>query len=149
MLHPRRALESDATAITKLVNEAYEHYIDRLGRKPKPMTVDYLEAVKNHQVWVVDIDQQPVGVLELMPETACLLIENVAIAPSQQGSGLGRALMLFAEAQALEQQYAALRLYTNEHFTENLAFYTRLGYTESHREPYKGTDAVYMFKGLA
>jgi ribosomal protein S18 acetylase RimI-like enzyme len=76
------------------------------------------------------------------------LIENIAIAPSRQNQGLGKALMAFAEDVARDSGLAELRLYTNEHFRANLELYSRLGYVETHRQDFGGTDAVFMSKKL-
>ena len=55
--HPiriRRADEADVDAITALVADAYEKYIERIGRRPKPMTADQHAAVRDHEVWVAE-----------------------------------------------------------------------------------------------
>ena len=63
-----------------------------------------------------------------------LLIENVAIAPSSQGKGLGRGLLDYAEEEARGRGYSEIRLYTNEAMTENIALYKKWGYEETNRE---------------
>ncbi len=52
--------------------------------------------------------------------------------------------MSFVAAEAKRQGYGEVRLYTNERFTENLAFYVSLGYRETHHEPLSDTDLVHM-----
>jgi hypothetical protein len=42
----------------------------------------------------------------------------------------------------------AVRLYTNERFTENLAIYTKLGYRETGRETAGTTQLVHLSKVL-
>jgi ribosomal protein S18 acetylase RimI-like enzyme len=112
------------------------------------MKADYHHAVKEHWVWVMEDSGQLVGVLEVIPHPDHLLIENIAIAPSRQNQGLGKALMAFAEDVARDSGLAELRLYTNEHFRANLELYSRLGYVETHRQDFGGTDAVFMSKKL-
>jgi ribosomal protein S18 acetylase RimI-like enzyme len=72
----------------------------------------------------------------------------VAVAPEVQGSGLGRLMLEFAEQAAIKAGYHAIRLYTNEAMTENIALYSRIGYAETHRVEEKGLRRVYMRKPL-
>ncbi|HEY1650992.1 MAG TPA: GNAT family N-acetyltransferase [Acidimicrobiales bacterium] len=62
-----------------------------------------------------------------------LSIETLAVAPSRQGCGVGSRLIAFAEEQTKLNGVTKLRLYTNERMDENLVFYPRQGFTESHR----------------
>ena len=39
-------------------------------------------------------------------------------------------------------------LLTNERYLDNIAMYTRYGYRETHREPYRGSDLIYFRKAL-
>jgi GNAT superfamily N-acetyltransferase len=142
----RRANEADIAGIEALVSAAYGKYVERIGRKPKPMLTDYRSALANHQLWVLERDEVLVAVLELISAAAHVLIENVAVDPRCQGLGLGRQLMLFAESEAKRQGHHEIRLYTNERFTENLAIYATLGYRETHRELLHGTHLVHMSK---
>ena len=144
----RRARTEDAPAVTALVRSAYGKYVARISREPKPMTADYHAAIVTHQLWVLEEADALVAVLELIPSADHMLIENVAVEPARQGRGIGRRLMAFAEAEARRQGLSEMRLYTNDHFTENLALYARLGYRETDREPLKGTALVHMAKRL-
>ncbi len=145
----RAARLPDADAIAGCVRLAYGKYVARIGREPKPMSADYARAVAAHQVWVVDGEAGLAAVLELILQDDHLLIENIAVDPARQGGGLGRRLMAFAEAEARRQGFRELRLYTNERFVENIAFYGRLGYRVTKREPYKESAIVFMSKSLA
>ena len=103
-----------------------------------------------HDVWLID---RPDGAgllaaLVLRPEPGCLLIWSVAVAPEAQGQGLGRALVAFAEAEARRRRCLAVRLFTNERFTENLTLYRRLGYRETGREAYHGRTLAHLQKSL-
>ena len=146
---PRRARPDDASAIAALVNRAYEKYVARIGRKPRPMTADYDAAVTAHQMWVIEDNGAIMAALELIPEKDVLLIENIAVDPAQQGTGLGKRLLAFAEDEARRQGFAALRLYTNEKMTENIALYARYGYRETSRETLRNLHVVHMRKDLS
>lgn len=144
----RLAGDEDAPAITALVRAAYEHYEPLIGRTPLPMLTDYAVAVRQHVVWVVEDDDRLVGVLELALRDDHLWVDNVAVAPDQQGRGLGRQLLQHAEDEARRQGRREIGLLTNERYVENIAMYTRYGYRETHREPHLGTDLVYFRKTL-
>lgn len=85
----------------------------------------------------------------LIPESDAMLLDNVAITPAAQGLGLGRKMLEFAEQTASDRGYRRIRLYTNEAMTENIALYSRIGYSETHRAEEKGLRRVYMAKLLA
>ena len=144
----RQATHEDAPAIMALVKAAYQHYVPLIGRTPIPMLTDYAAAVREHEVWVLDAGDRIVGVLELDPRDDHLWIENVAVAPSEQGRGLGRQLLEHGEVVARRRGRKAIGLLTNERYLANIAMYTRYGYRETHREPHLGTDLVYFRKAL-
>ena len=115
-----------------------------MDRPPAPVLNDYRAAIEAGQVWVAGV---PVtGVLVLVGGEDSLLIENIAVAPSAQGRGIGRELMEFAEQRAREQGLPRLTLYSNEVMTENLAIYAHLGYREVERRADGGYRRVFMEK---
>jgi len=79
--------------MTELVADAYRHYEPLIGRTPLPMLIHYEDAVREHDIWVLDADGTLVGIVELERRLDHLWIENVAVAPSWQGRGLGRLLL--------------------------------------------------------
>jgi ribosomal protein S18 acetylase RimI-like enzyme len=143
----RRGGAADVDALAELVERAYEGYIERIGRRPGPMDDDYAVKLRDEEVWVAD-DGHVVGLLILVARDDNLLIENVAVDPSRQGQGIGRALMAFAEEVARERGLAQMQLYTNEAMVENLALYRRLGYRETSRDEGSGFSRVYLAKRL-
>lgn len=50
-----------------------------------------------------------------------------------QGSGAGGALLAYADEAARAAGRSEIRLYTNEAMTENLEYYPRRGFAETHR----------------
>ena len=144
----RRAVDADAPAITELVAAAYRDYEPLIGRTPLPMLVHYSDAIRDHQLWVLDDGEVLVGVIELQARDDHLWVENVAIAPRWQGRGLGRRLLRHAEDEARRQGFDDVHLLTNERYLSNIAMYTRYGYRETHRVPYLGTDLVHFRKRL-
>jgi hypothetical protein len=41
----RSAIEADAPKVAALVSAAYGHYVERIGKLPRPMTDDYREVI--------------------------------------------------------------------------------------------------------
>jgi ribosomal protein S18 acetylase RimI-like enzyme len=78
-----------------------------------------------------------------------LLVENVAVEPGAQRTGLGRRLMARAEDEASALGLFELRLYTNEKMAENVAWYPRLGYRETERRTESGFARVFFAKRLS
>jgi N-acetylglutamate synthase-like GNAT family acetyltransferase len=123
-------------------------YVERIGRRPAPMDADYAALIGAGRVTVAERDGRVTGILVLVPEEDHLLVENVAVDPAAQGSGLGRRLMAHAEEHARILGLAELRLYTNEKMVENLAWYPRLSYTETERRVDSGFARVFFVKTL-
>jgi GNAT superfamily N-acetyltransferase len=129
-----RAEFKDAAAIRHLVRSAYAKWVPIMGREPKPMTADYDLAIRSHIVDLLLIENELVGLIELVPEQDCVLIENVAVEPSQTGKGYGRALMMHAVDVARSLGRERLRLYTNKLMARNVALYRMLGYVIDREE---------------
>jgi len=144
----RPAAESDLATVQNIVRDAYEHYIIRIARKPGPMLDDYAALIEKGCVYVADRDGATIGMIVLIPQTDAMLLDNVAVAPEAQGTGLGRQMLSFAEQKAREAGLGVIKLYTNEAMVENIALYSRKGYVETHRLNEKGLRRVYMRKCL-
>jgi GNAT superfamily N-acetyltransferase len=144
----RSAKEEDAPALTQLVDDAYRGYVSRIGRKPGPMTEDYAEVIRHGDVSVVESDSKLVAAIVLGTDEEGFCVENVAVHPSRQGAGIGRALLRFAEQEARGAGHDSIYLYTHEKMTENQAFYARLGYVEYKRQREDGFSRVFMRKRL-
>jgi ribosomal protein S18 acetylase RimI-like enzyme len=134
--------------VAQLVDAAYGHYVERLGGPPRPMTDDYEEVIRTRQVTVAERHGAVAGVIVLAVTDEGFLIDNVAVHPSHRGSGLGRALLEFAEAEARRAGFYSIYLYTHERMTENLALYTRIGYVEYDRRSHGEFSLVYLRKQL-
>ena len=93
----RPAERSDASKVSALVDAAYGHYVERLGMLPGPMTEDYARVIRDARVTVAERDGTMVGVIVLDVTDEGFVIENVAVAPTERGRGLGRILLELAE----------------------------------------------------
>jgi len=144
----RLATRNDLAAVQEIICAAYTPYIVGIGREPGPMRDDYRALIARDQVYVAEYNGVVQGILVLTPQDDAMLLDNVAVAPGAQGLGLGRRLLEFAERAAIEARYSAIKLYTNEAMTKNIALYTRIGYAETYRIEENGLRRVYMLKSL-
>ena len=145
----RRAVPADAGAVRALTRQAYAKWVPLIGREPKPMQADYENAVLKHRIDLAHVADVLAGLIETIEQPDHLLIENVAVSPSWQGRGIGRALMAHAEHLASRLHRREVRLYTNQAFTENVALYLKLGYRVGHEERLAAGVAVHMSKAVA
>ena len=144
----RAAAQGDAPGAAACVRAAYEHYIARNGLVPVPMRLDYDEVFRDCQVTVVEYEGEIVAVLALEVTAEGFLLDNIAIAPTHQGKGLGRALLEYAETEAHRQGFDSIYLYAQEIMTENITRYGRIGYVEYARRVEFGLSRVYLRKRL-
>jgi ribosomal protein S18 acetylase RimI-like enzyme len=144
----RRATPQDREAVEAIVRDAYSVYLERMGQPPGPMLDDYAAQIAAGSVSVLDEDGEIVAIIVLLAKPDHLLLDNIAVRPDRQGTGLGRQMIAFAEAEARRRGFAELRLYTHETMTENIALYTRLGFVETGRGHEAGYDRVFMTKRL-
>jgi ribosomal protein S18 acetylase RimI-like enzyme len=147
-LNLRPATAADVPRLTELVQAAYGHYVERLGEPPRPMTDDYAEVVRRYRVTVASRARETVGLIVFGPDEEGFVIDNVAVDPSHRGTGVGRALLEHAEAEARRAGFDSIYLYTHELLTESLALYERIGYVEYDRRAHGDARIVYLRKRL-
>jgi GNAT superfamily N-acetyltransferase len=145
----RPARTGEAGTLHDLARTAYAPYVERIGREPAPMNADYEQLIADGHAWLADAEGQVIGFIVLVPANDYLLVENIAVTPQRQGLGVGAALLDFAEDRARVLNLPQLRLYTNAAMTENLEYYPRRGFAETHRRPQDGFDRVFFSKPVA
>lgn len=137
---------ADLGSIHSIIQAAYARYLSQMPKPPAPMLRDYTSYIEQGTIWVTG---DPIsGLISLTPAGDSLLIENIAVHPAAQGTGLGAKLMRFAEQQAARRNLGRLTLYTHEVMTESQAVYTHLGYREVDRRTEDGYRRIYMQKVL-
>jgi GNAT superfamily N-acetyltransferase len=129
----RAAAPGDAPAIGALIDAAFAHYLERIGRRPAPMDRDHAANAAAGEAWVLEQDDAAVGTVVLRDHGAHLEVDDLAVEPGRQGQGLGGALLRFAEERAWALGRPELRLCTNELMHENRAMYAKLGWEQSGR----------------
>ena len=140
----RPAVAADVPAIAACVDAAYTPYVEQIGVRPGPLDFDHGAAVRDGLVTVAVEGDEVVGLLVLRDD----VVENVAVAPDQQGRGLGRLLLEHAEDRARAAGIRELHLHTHGRMTANRARYAHLGWTETDREDPEGFGRVYFRKPL-
>jgi N-acetylglutamate synthase-like GNAT family acetyltransferase len=61
------------------------------------MSDDYEVLIGEGRVYIVELEGVIKGLLVLIPEQDAMLLDNVAVAPSAKGTGIGRGLLEYAE----------------------------------------------------
>lgn len=145
----RPGVLADAPAITACVNAAYAQWVPVMGAPPAPMLENYADVIARKQTLVIEFESRVVGALVLSITQEGFLLDNVAVRPDFRGRGMGAYLLARAEHEALRQGYDSIYLYTNALMAQNIALYTRLGYTEFACREDRGFRRVYMRKNLA
>ena len=143
------ATADETTEISDLVNRAYTKWIEVMGGKPRPMTADYNTLIAEQHVFSAREGTELVGVLVIWHIDDALYIDNLAVAPSHQGQGIGHKLLNFAEQKVRELNLNTLTLMTNVKMEYNQAYYRKYGFTETRREMMSnGRSVVWMAKQL-
>ena len=141
-----RARPEDAPFVREIAREAYRPYVKRIGREPAPMIADFAALIDAAEVWVAVDFAEILGYIVMRPGAGSLHIENVAVSPPRHGEGVGKALLDFAESEAVRLNIPRMDLYTNAHMRENLSLYPRLGWVETDRRSEDGFERVYFEK---
>lgn len=115
---------------------------------PLVQTLAELEAeLREADGWVARIDGRLVGAIRTREEGGLLLIGRIAIAPDQQGSGIGRTLLEAAESHSSATE---AELFTGSLSEANIRLYERCGYVETERvDQGDGIQEVFFRKRLA
>jgi ribosomal protein S18 acetylase RimI-like enzyme len=147
-LELRPATATDVSRLKAVVQAAYGHYVERIGGPPRPMIDDYSDVVRDSRVTVAELGGEIAGLVVLAVDDEGFLVDNVAVDPPHQGTGVGRALLEHAEREAQRAGFDSTYLYTHETMTENLEMYARIGYVEYDRRPLDKGHLVYLRKPL-
>ena len=144
----RAAIAVDAPAVADCVNESFSKYIERIGKPPAPMLLDYPAFINAGKVWIAEYQSKICGVLVIYETSDGFYLDTVAVNSAYQGFGVGRALLQFAEREALRRGFASIYLCTNIKMTENQTFYPRIGYIEYDRRMEDGYDRIFYRRQL-
>jgi ribosomal protein S18 acetylase RimI-like enzyme len=133
----RRAVPGDVDIIQRISADAYiPAYMPVLGTIPKPAIEDYRSRIERGEVWILEIEGEPTGIVVFAENPDHLLIYSIAVKPDAQRKGYGKALLDFAAQRGIDLGLHEVRLYTNEQMKRNLMLYRRHGFVEVGRRPH-------------
>ncbi|KAJ5782339.1 Acyl-CoA N-acyltransferase [Penicillium paradoxum] len=146
----QNATIEDIPTIKAMVDAAYSKYIERIGKRPAPMTADWAEMMKHYTILVLRDSERAVGSIAYHREdrTNSLKIENAVVDPTIQGRGYGSYMISYVEKEALKQDLHSVTLYTNVKMVENIGYYGRLGFENEGTLIEEGFERVYFRKRL-
>ena len=72
----RFATAADVPAIAEIVDQAYRHYVTRIGKPPGPMLDDYAARVSEGAAWVLEEGALIVAIIVLLPAPNYLLLDK-------------------------------------------------------------------------
>ncbi|MCR2800177.1 GNAT family N-acetyltransferase [Microbacterium sp. zg-Y818] len=117
---------------------------------PLTQTLEEVQAELVDNLGCVALDDaRIVGAVRARRDGELLLIGRIAIAPDQQGRGIGTTLLTAVEQRGRDAGARTAELFTGSLSEANLRLYEREGYTESERVPGDGSDQVFLQKPLA
>lgn len=117
---------------------------------PLTQTLDEVTFELRENVGCVALlDGRMVGALRAVTDDGTLLIGRIAVAPDQQGAGVGSSLLEAVEARGAKAGCRRAELFTGSLSEQNIALYERLGYAESDRvDNGDGTAQIFLSKPL-
>jgi ribosomal protein S18 acetylase RimI-like enzyme len=133
----RNASPSDLAVVGQISADAYiSAYLPVLGYIPKPAEEDYGPRIARKEVWLLECSDRAVGVAVLEEHPNHLLVYSIAVNPTEQRQGYGRALLAFADQQAVATGVPEIRLYTNTRMKQNITLYQSHGYVAVGTRPH-------------
>ena len=130
----KAATEADVPAIHKITYAAFVKYcesaeLDYNIEALNETEDDIRRDIKNKNVFVVRIDDEPVGAVrvELLPDNEAYL-SRFAVAENQRNSGIGKILMRVVDRVMKENNVKRLKLHTSAKVTALVRFYYGRGF---------------------
>lgn len=146
-IHP-----DDAGEVLTLQRAAFVSEAQIYGDPDMPVLTQTLDEVRvelaENLGCVAVRDARIVGAARARSDGALLLIGRIAIAPDQQGEGIGSMLLAALEDRGREAGCTEAELFTGSLSEANLRLYEREGYRESERVPGDGSDQIFLRKPL-
>lgn len=148
----KAAAEEDIPAIHKITHDAFLKYCEMAGLDYNIEALnetyeDILGDIKNKNVFVVRIDNEPVGAvrIELLPNSEAYL-SRFAVASSNRNNGIGKILMKVVDKVMKENNIKILRLHTSSKVTALIRFYYGRGFYISDVEYSRGYPRAELIK---
>jgi ribosomal protein S18 acetylase RimI-like enzyme len=143
----RPATAADVRAVKAVTDAAYRPYIESIGLVPLPMKADHAANVAAGKVFVTG--DPVIGLVVVEAFADHLYLDSIAVHPDAHGTGVGRRLLHFVEAQARALGLPEVRLCTHVMMRENQKIYPKVGYEVVERRADGPYDRVHYRKRLA
>ncbi|WP_460772851.1 GNAT family N-acetyltransferase [Microbacterium sp. GXF7504] len=142
----------DAGEVLTLQRAAFVSEAQIYGDVDMPVFTQTLDEVRgeleDNLGCVAVLGHRIVGAARAKADGGLLLIGRIAIAPDQQGEGIGSLLLAALEERGRDAGCTEAELFTGSLSEANLRLYEREGYRESERVPGEGSDQVFLRKRL-
>lgn len=160
MLTFRTAFLPEGEEIERIIRAAFTPYIRALGRElPTAGSAGFAEGwerfvgeLERGEVYVGLDSERIIGAVRTKPQEKDLCIQQIAVDPTRQGTGVGSWLLKRIEEMARARSLGSLSLETAEMAVANIRLYQRHGFEiVSRGPPEHGLDLhtrVYMAKPL-
>jgi ribosomal protein S18 acetylase RimI-like enzyme len=132
----RTATLSEVKEVARIIGDAFTPYVRALGREwPAEGTPEYAERWKHFvaeiergDVYVAVEGGRIVGAARTKPQEADLYIDQIAVDPAQQGTGVGSWMLQRIDELARARGLGGLSLITAEMAVANIRLYERHGF---------------------
>ena len=148
----KSATEEDIPAIHKITHDAFLKYCENAGLDYNIEALnetydDIRNDIDNKHVFVVRIDDQPVGAvrIEILPNNEAYL-SRFAVADSNRNSGIGKILMSVVDKVMKQNNIKILRLHTSAKVTALIRFYYGRGFYIANVEYSRGYPRAELIK---
>lgn len=133
----------DWDALHALILRAFDYMSGRIDPPSSALALTP-ESLKRkadaETIFLSHLDEQLVGCAFLAEKQDHFYLGKLAVEPSLQGRGIGRALMTAAERHALAADKPVIELQTRVELVENHRTFARLGFRETARTAHAGYD---------
>ncbi len=136
---------ADWQGLLSLVLDAFAFMNGRIDPPSSALdlTVLSLQAKAMSEIAYALMDEEKLlGCVFCKPEPDCLYIGKLAVAPANQGKGIGRSLLNAAIACAAARGLPSLRLQTRIELLENHAVFAAWGFVKTGEHSHPGYDRV-------
>ncbi len=148
----KSATEEDIPAIHKITHDAFLKYCENAGLDYNIEALnetyeDIRNDIDNKHVFVVRIDDQPVGAvrIEILPNNEAYL-SRFAVADSNRNNGVGKILMSVVDKVMKQNNIKILRLHTSAKVTALIRFYYGRGFYIANVEYSRGYPRAELIK---
>lgn len=145
----RIASAADAEAMAAISQNAFSHYVERMGKQPAPMLANFDFHLRYDHCLVASQDKVIIGYLILVLRAPEPLLDTVAVHNDYQGQGVGSLLLKAAEQAIVQTGFKSYQLYTNIHMYENINWYKKCGFIEIDRRQENGFMRIYMRRQIS